>query len=263
MTQLDFPEMAINTLLLENADVAAIVGDRIYPVFIPQNITGPFIVYKVITQLPDRHLVSASTLQHVRIQIDCYAQNDDGVQSSYGVVKTLANTVRLALDGFRGNVVLPSSDTVHIDSMSLADGTDIMNGPNSGGDVPLLYVSSDYLIGSQISVPAFACYGVETTVLWTQEPSFVGNNTLNNYAVIDGVPTITLYYNPNTNLYATYTWDGSVWSVAGYPTSCPITIDNIRSNFLLCDGGTPDIEITVYLSGACETGGITDRIIVS
>ena len=153
MTQLDFPEMGINALMLADIDVTNIVSDRIYPVFPPQNKEGPFIVYSLITQLPDRHLISSSTLQHVRIQVDCYAQNDNNVLSSYGVVKTLANKVRLALDGFRGNVVLPSGDTVFIDSLSLTDGSDIMNGPNQGGDVPLLYVSSDYEIGSQLTVP--------------------------------------------------------------------------------------------------------------
>ena len=106
MTQLDFPEMAVNALLLADSAVTNVVVARIYPVFPPQNQIGPFIVYSLISQLPDRHLASASTLQHVRIQIDCYATTDNDVLSSYGVIKTLANNVRLALDGYRGPVTI-------------------------------------------------------------------------------------------------------------------------------------------------------------
>lgn len=153
MAQNDIPEFAIRHLLVNDAAITAVTGTQIYPLFTPQNRAKPFIVYSLISQLPERHLESASTLQHCRVQIDGYVHSSSGGDDPYLILKLLMNNVRLALDGFRGNITLSDGDTIHVDSLSLTDGNDIMIGPHTGGDVPLLQLSADYEIGSQLTVP--------------------------------------------------------------------------------------------------------------
>tara|TARA_R110002020_G_scaffold451901_1_gene666118 strand:- start:9863 stop:10327 length:465 start_codon:yes stop_codon:yes gene_type:complete len=149
----DFPEAAIYTLLTSDTDITDIIGDNVYPVLAPQNITGPYIRFQTITQLPDRQLIAASTLQHSRIQIDGYVREGNATSSPYFIIKDLMNKIRLALDGYRGDVVIDGGSTVHIDSLSLLNSEDILTGPNDGGDIPVYHISSDYSIGSQLTVP--------------------------------------------------------------------------------------------------------------
>lgn len=89
---------ALRAHLAANAAIAALVGSnpaRIYPVKLPQGVTGTSIVYNEISGIGDHHNEGASGLVSVRIQIGCWSQTADGAHGLFLAVKE-------SLDGYRG-----------------------------------------------------------------------------------------------------------------------------------------------------------------
>jgi hypothetical protein len=79
------------------ADVAALVGDRVYPLWLPQSPTYPALCYRTIsTQQPMCH-DGPVDLETRRVQFDGYAEN-------FAEVNALARALRKALNGFRGDM---------------------------------------------------------------------------------------------------------------------------------------------------------------
>ncbi len=66
---------AVRAVLVADAPVAALVGSKIYANRAPQNAIAPFIVCRVISDVPESSLDadSDSTLGNVRLQVDSYA----------------------------------------------------------------------------------------------------------------------------------------------------------------------------------------------
>jgi hypothetical protein len=113
-------ESALTSYLLANGDIASLVGTRVYPVLIPQRAALPLLVYQVISDMPDYHLRGESGLTVARIQIDCVA-------ATYSQVKTLAQYVRLACGGYRGQL-----GTVAVEWMNAEQFSDMPAEPRSG-----------------------------------------------------------------------------------------------------------------------------------
>lgn len=91
-------EIALVNVLKNDAGVAAIVGTRIYPDPAPQDAPRPLISYwRVSTQRIQSH-DGAISIARPRIQVN-------SVGDTYLSAKTLANAVRTALDGYRGDGV--------------------------------------------------------------------------------------------------------------------------------------------------------------
>jgi hypothetical protein len=87
-------EEAIRALLLSNAPVAALCGNRVNWGTHPQGAALPGVVLNVISGAPGYTLTSADGLTPSRVQVDCYA-------NSYGAAKALARAVTSALSGHR------------------------------------------------------------------------------------------------------------------------------------------------------------------
>jgi hypothetical protein len=96
-------EAGLTALLLGNTAVAAIVGDRVYPLVLPGK-PGTEEVRKYVPSVTYQRVSStrvAGTLQGpselvgARIQVDAWAD-------SYATVKHLADAIRSAVDGFKG-----------------------------------------------------------------------------------------------------------------------------------------------------------------
>ncbi len=68
-----------------------LVSNRCYPMMMPEKPTFPAIVYSRISSLPFNTIVSASTLDQIRVQVDIYA-------NTYSAAKTLAASVRTAME---------------------------------------------------------------------------------------------------------------------------------------------------------------------
>lgn len=78
-----------------------LVDGRCYPLFVPENQSNqpPYIVYSIISSLPDNVLDGITGHEWVRVQIDVYtADYDDTIALSAKVVQTL-NTIKPSIYG--------------------------------------------------------------------------------------------------------------------------------------------------------------------
>ena len=80
----------IYTALTTDAGVSALVGSRVYPLYLPQDPTLPAVTYQQISRV---RRSERSTVSRVRVQFDCWAQ-------TYREARQLADTLRPALDGY-------------------------------------------------------------------------------------------------------------------------------------------------------------------
>lgn len=88
-------EQAIYDILSKDADVSAIVGDRIFPIMIPQGEKKECITYQKINSDPTNDKDGVSKLDVIKLDIDLWG-------SKFSVLKDLKNKVRTALDRFDG-----------------------------------------------------------------------------------------------------------------------------------------------------------------
>lgn len=70
--------------------LAGTVSGRCYPLVAPDNPTKPYIVYQVVSKVPEVTLESTEARERCRIQIDAYA-------TTYAEVKTLEASIKAAL----------------------------------------------------------------------------------------------------------------------------------------------------------------------
>jgi len=88
-------EQAIVDILENDANVSAVVDDRIFPIFIPQEKKLPAITYERIDTDPMDTKSGASTLDVPLLDIDLWGKD-------FKVLKDLAKDVRNALERFSG-----------------------------------------------------------------------------------------------------------------------------------------------------------------
>lgn len=88
---------AIRTRLLATANVAAIVGARVYPLRMPDNGDLPAITLEITSSRHVESMSGSSGLVAVGMAIDCWARSIDATHD-------LAEKVRLSLQGYRGTV---------------------------------------------------------------------------------------------------------------------------------------------------------------
>ncbi len=97
---------------LENSpEVTALIGDRIYPVKLPQNPTYPAITYFQVSGSP----IYTKQGRHgtrPRVQISCWAK-------SYTQVKQLAEKVKLAMDGYAKENLHQNETDIYEDDVSV------------------------------------------------------------------------------------------------------------------------------------------------
>lgn len=120
-------EEGLFALLTGTAAVGAIVGDKVYPIEVPQGARPPWVVYFRVSGPRVRSLDGPSGLAQPRFQVECQGATADQARG-------LANAVRRALDGYRGTVTTTASpaDTVRIGGISLLsdqDGFEDATGP--------------------------------------------------------------------------------------------------------------------------------------
>lgn len=129
---------ALRAYLLADSGIAALVGDRIYHIKMPQGVTQPSIVFNRISGQGDHHMQGASGLNRPRIQIDCWAK------SSADAAVALANLVKERIDGFKGSVGYGSNspqDSVTVQGVFFESERD-----DYDSDSEFYRVSHDYLI---------------------------------------------------------------------------------------------------------------------
>lgn len=133
----------LRTYLLAQSAISDVVSTRIYPVWLPQNVTYPCITISRVSESHGHNLDSASGYAISRYQIDCWA-------TSYATAYTLADAVRGELSGFAGTM---GSTTV--DSVVLENESDLHEPPSDGGSRGMYHIACDYIICHQETVPTF------------------------------------------------------------------------------------------------------------
>jgi hypothetical protein len=101
----------IVALLAADAGVSALVSARIYPDVPAESTVLPCIVYRRISGPRVQILSGPNGLAHPRFEFNCLA-------TSKGGAKTVADAVRAALDGHRGNAFV---DVTLLDERSFFD----------------------------------------------------------------------------------------------------------------------------------------------
>lgn len=85
--------------------ITNLISTRIYPRQLPQNPTYPALIYRRVSTRLQQYHGAGTALPFPRYQFSCYA-------TSYAETKTLANTLRAVLDGFKGTFGSGSTVTV-------------------------------------------------------------------------------------------------------------------------------------------------------
>lgn len=88
-------EAAVRAQLVDNGNVAALIGTRAYLTRLPQNPTYPAIALRIVGMDQDMAHDGPVDFAASRIQVDLYADE-------FAEVRTLADAVRIALNGYSG-----------------------------------------------------------------------------------------------------------------------------------------------------------------
>lgn len=89
----------VRELLLEQAPIVAIVGDRVYPVTWPDAPEFPLIILQRATGLGETDMQGEAGIESVRLQVDVYSDR------GYSECETLALLVRRLLHGMKGGPI--------------------------------------------------------------------------------------------------------------------------------------------------------------
>ena len=96
---------ALRALVLANPAIAAIVGDRFFPVVLPQGEVRDSIVYHRISETEIYHYLGPSWLMQTRFQIDSLSRSTDAAAS-------LANLIHETISGYAGDVTFGAPPSV-------------------------------------------------------------------------------------------------------------------------------------------------------
>lgn len=93
---------AIRTVLLSSPEVAAMVGERVYPQLAPQGSDMPAVIY-TIRREPLTVQEGLQGFDRYDLGVDCWSRQRPG-ESPYDEASSLAAAVVQALGGYRGTV---------------------------------------------------------------------------------------------------------------------------------------------------------------
>lgn len=111
---------AFTAYLNAHAGLSALVGDNIFPDFIPQDEDAPAVVYQQISEIPDYTLQGEQGLKEVIYQFTCYSTTS---AAAYSVYKQL----RAAFKNYQGSLQTYYVQAIFIESV-LPKGYDSVTG---------------------------------------------------------------------------------------------------------------------------------------
>jgi hypothetical protein len=129
------PERLLGDALVADPAVAALVGDRVYPVIAPASAAIPFITWRRQAVQREATLSGPSGIATVTLAVDMYA-------TTYEAVRELADRCRAVLDGFNGAL----GNWISVRNVSLLSESDGFV-QLAGGELPPVYsVTQTYTI---------------------------------------------------------------------------------------------------------------------
>lgn len=126
----------VYTYLKNDAGVAAEVGTKIYPLRAPNSAALPYIVFQRIDDIGRHHHRGAAGLPSASMQITVWGPN-----SPQETVNDAAEAVRLAMDGFQGEM-----GDLDVRSALLEDQRDLVEDTTDGSEAFKWGIQHDYTI---------------------------------------------------------------------------------------------------------------------
>jgi len=111
-------ELAFGQSICNDADVASMIGDRLYNGYAPPTAIKPYVIYQQISGPRDHTFDGPSGLATINIQLSIF-------DSTYLGARTTADYIRRYLDGYEGTVSLTGGGTCKILESKLTDEGDI------------------------------------------------------------------------------------------------------------------------------------------
>lgn len=139
---------ALYSYLSTHAGLSALVGTRIYPVKLPQNVSLPAVTYQKISGHRVHAMQTDPGYASPRFQISCWAV-DSATESGYDIVKAVAEQARAALQDYRGT--MGGAGGVVVDAVFLDDENDFYEDAARQG---VFHVAQEYIIWHQEAVTA-------------------------------------------------------------------------------------------------------------
>lgn len=128
------PEAVLRNALVANAQVATVMGTRVFPVLAPSTAALPFATYRRAGVLRQHSLSGPIGVPQVSMALDIYAE-------TYEAVRDLADKCRAVLDGY--GATLNNTEVKHVSLDNEVDGFVQL----SGGELPPVYsVTQTYSI---------------------------------------------------------------------------------------------------------------------
>jgi len=109
----------IRDLLIADAAVAAILGDRVYPMQMPNAPEFPLAVVFRVGGAGEYDLQGDAGIEQARVQLDLYTD------AGYAALDELRNAVRAVLSGYPQNLVAPDASSCIVDSIMIFNDQDL------------------------------------------------------------------------------------------------------------------------------------------
>jgi hypothetical protein len=98
--------------LMADGDVADLIGSRLYPLRVPQDVVLPAVVYQVITDIEEHTHDGPSGLVQARMQMTYHG-------STYSEAKSVKDAILASIDGFSGT--MGSTAVASVESQAASD----------------------------------------------------------------------------------------------------------------------------------------------
>lgn len=126
---------AVRKLIADDATAFALVGNRVYPIFLPDNATYPAVVVRMSANNPANTKSNPSKTDNVMMDIDI-------VSGDYQQCCEVFEAVRSAIDGYRGDVVF-LGDTIAVDGIEYKESSQAFLDVQDGTGQMRLYMHND------------------------------------------------------------------------------------------------------------------------
>ncbi|MGG7518839.1 tail completion protein gp17 [Allorhizobium undicola] len=126
-------EEAVTALLLADARLAALIGNRVHWGRVPQGAARPYLILQLISGVPDYASAGRTGLEQSRLQLDAYAE-------SVAVAKAISVAASDALEKARGTY-----DGVRLQG-AFIDGRRDSQPDSTSGAAPVFRRSTDLII---------------------------------------------------------------------------------------------------------------------
>ena len=108
------PGRIIYGVLSNNADVTALVGNRIYPIEAVQSASVPYVVYQTVVGIEDKVKGRDSVIKNYRMQIDGFA-------ATKSQISDLMGKIDVALKNYTGSNYVLNVDEIEHESDNLSE----------------------------------------------------------------------------------------------------------------------------------------------